>query len=77
MDVNLADNKFLVNFVIFIILYKHYVSKNLELKNQLRKLRFEILLIIQQFVAESIQVLRYPTFEKKKVYMHIHILHIH
>jgi len=66
MDVNLADNRFLVNFVIFIILYKHYVSKNLELKNQLRKLRFEILLIIQQFVAESIQVLRYPTFEKTK-----------
>jgi hypothetical protein len=57
------------NNVIFISLYKHYVSKISELKNQLPKLRFEILLIIQQFVAESIQVLqvlRYPTFGKTK-----------
>jgi hypothetical protein len=46
------------NNVIFISLYKHYVSKFSELKNQLPKLRFEILLIIQQFVAKSIHILR-------------------
>jgi hypothetical protein len=39
----------------FIILYKHYLPKISKLKNQLLKLRFEIKLIIQQFVAESIQ----------------------
>jgi UDP-N-acetylglucosamine transferase subunit ALG13 len=34
----------------FIICYEHYISKNSESKNQLR---FDIELIIQQFVAES------------------------
>jgi hypothetical protein len=54
------------NNVIFIILYKHYVSKFSELKNQLPKLGFEILLIIQQFVDQIHSVLQYPTFGKTK-----------
>jgi hypothetical protein len=54
------------NNVIFIILYKHYVSNFSGLKNELPKLRFEILLIIQQFVAESIQYYVTLLLEKQK-----------
>jgi len=45
------------NKIIFIILYKYYLPKFSELKNQLSKLRFEIQLIILQFVVKSVWVL--------------------
>jgi hypothetical protein len=56
------------NNIILIILYKHYASKFSELKNQLPKLRFEILLIIQQFVTESIRY--YDTLLLEKQSLH-------
>lgn len=40
-----------------IILYKYYLSKFSEIEDQLLKWRFEILLIIHQFVAKSSRVI--------------------
>ncbi len=44
---------------VLIIIYNHYMSKFLELKNQVLKLRFKIQLIIQYYVVEMVKVLRY------------------
>jgi hypothetical protein len=44
----------------FIILYNHYLLKISNLKNQVPKFRFQIQIIIQQFVAKMVKVLQYP-----------------
>jgi hypothetical protein len=46
-----------VNKSVFIILYNHYLLKISELKNQMPKLRFKILLIIPQSTVEMVKVL--------------------
>jgi hypothetical protein len=43
----------------FIIVYNHYLLKISKLENQMSKLRFQFQLIIWQFVAKLVKVLRY------------------
>jgi hypothetical protein len=43
----------------YIILYNHYMLKIIKLRNQVPKLKFKILLIIQHSIIEILKVLRY------------------
>jgi hypothetical protein len=48
-----------IEYTSFLIMYNHYLLKFLELKKQVSKLRFKFKLIIGQFIAEMVKVLRY------------------